>query len=108
MNKDEAKKKFPTYQPDPLTYHLPDAVKDPKNYFKIEKALLDTLKCKKDHSDPLEMAGCSTCTKNMLARRSLLKKFGFYSSAQYMRWKKIMNEMINPKRDPIKGTRWNK
>lgn len=67
---------------------LPDYVKDPKNYMKIEKALLETLSCGKAHSDPHQMAMCITCGDNMIKRRKLMAKFGFHSIEQYFAWRK--------------------
>lgn len=84
---------------DPLLAMLPDFVKDHKNYYKIQKALLETLSCRKSHSDPLDMAKCKKCTENMQVRRALLKKFGFVNSAQYMAWRRIHEEI--KKRVPL-------
>lgn len=72
---------------------LPDYVKDPKNYQKIEKALLETMVCPKSHSDPIEMTKCKKCTENMLARRQLLKKLGFKHPSVYLAWKKTHTEI---------------
>jgi len=73
----------------PLLKDLPDFVKAPENYMKIERALLDTLICRKAHAEIIEMAECRKCTTNMLERRALMKTFGFKTSAHYMTWKKI-------------------
>lgn len=67
---------------------LPNFTKDPKNFMKIERALLETLTCGKSHADPSEMALCKKCTENMLERRKLMGRFGFRSIEQYMAWKK--------------------
>lgn len=72
----------------PLLDMLPEFVKDPRNYLKIQKALLETLSCSKSHSDALEMAKCKKCTVNMQTRRALMKKFGFINAAQYMAWRR--------------------
>lgn len=81
---------------------LPDSVKDPKNFEKIQRALLETIrKCKKSHSDPHEMSLCKTCTEGMLERHALMGKFGFNSMKQYREWLKIMDIMINNKRVPL-------
>ena len=79
-------------QVDPLA-GLPAFVKEPKNYMKIEKALLETLSCGKSHSDPVEMMKCSTCTENMKKRRRLMKEFGFKSVEQYFAWRKVHAEI---------------
>lgn len=77
---------------DPLD-SLPDWVKHPKNYMKIQKALLETLTCGKSHSDPVKMAECPKCTENMKARRALMRKFGFKDSKVYMEWRRRQEEI---------------
>lgn len=72
---------------------LPEYVKHPKNYMKIQKALLETLSCGKSHGDPSEMIHCKKCAVNMVERRRLMKRFGFTSSAQYMAWRKTHEEI---------------
>ena len=68
---------------------LPDFVKDPANYRKIELALLDTLTgCRKSHSDITETSKCLKCTRNMKERRLLMKTFGFKTYGVYLQWKK--------------------
>ena len=73
---------------DPMLDSLPDYVKDPRNFMKIQRALIETLACATSHSDPMEMAHCAKCSENMLERRELMKKFGFKSPAQYMAWRR--------------------
>lgn len=72
---------------------LPDYTKNPKNYMKIQKELLESLACRKDHADPSEMFDCKTCQQNAFKRRKLMKKYGFTSPAQYMAWKKTHEEI---------------
>ena len=87
MNEQEAKQ-LPTYQQtDPLA-GLPEYLKHPSSYMKVEKALLETLTCGKLHSGPLGMRACKKCTENMLARRALMEKLGFKSIQQYFSWRK--------------------
>lgn len=84
---------------------LPDYVKDPKNFMKIERALLETLACGKSHADPVEMSSCQKCTQNMLERRKLMHSFGFTTPAIYMAWKKVQTEIraMTPDVDWEKG-----
>lgn len=72
---------------DPLK-NLPDWVKHPKNFEKIQRALLETLTCGKIHSDPAQQLHCSKCSENMLERRKLMKQFGFKDASMYMEWRK--------------------
>lgn len=83
----------------PLLKNLPEYVKDPRNFEKIELSLIKTLRCDKLHSDPLKMAECKKCTENMKVRRELMKKYGFSSYAVYMAWKQIHTEI--KKRMPL-------
>lgn len=83
----------------PTLAGLPEYLKDPKNYIKVQKALLETMSCSKSHSDPSEMFHCKQCTENMIKRRELMKKFGFKSPAQYLDWKKTHEEI--KKRMPL-------
>jgi len=83
----------------PVLAGLPEYLKDPKNYIPVQKALLETMACKKLHGDPSEMFECKTCTDNMVKRRELMAKFGFKSPAQYMEWKRTHEEI--KKRMPL-------
>lgn len=73
---------------DPMLSTLPDYVKDPRNFYKIQKALLETMVCHSSHSEPMDVFKCSKCQDNMLERRKLMLEFGFKSPAQYMAWRK--------------------
>lgn len=72
---------------------LPEFTKHPKNYEKIQRALLETLTCGKLHSDPAQALHCIKCSENMATRRQLMKKFGFKSPAQYMQWRRVHEEV---------------
>lgn len=67
---------------------LPEFTRDPRNFHKIQKALLETLVCHTSHSEPLDVFKCKKCTKNMIERRKLMEKFGFKSPEQYMEWRR--------------------
>lgn len=91
-----SKQQFPKFRRNPIFAGLPDYVKDPKNYNKIQKALLDTIACSKTHSDPSKMFDCLTCQRNTQERRALMAKMGFKNVGQYYAWKKVMHYMLNP------------
>lgn len=84
---------FPNYKSLNKVGHLPDFVKDPANYEKIERALLDTRFCGKTHSDPSQMFECKGCQNKTLERRELMEKFGFRDASDYLNWKKIHEEI---------------
>lgn len=72
----------------PLLDSLPEFLKDPANFEKIQKSILMTFISTCGHSEIMDWAKCDKCTKKMLERRKLLKKLGFKNPAQYMAWRK--------------------
>jgi len=80
---------------------LPDYVKDPKNYSKIQTALLDALATSHSHSDLFEWSICPACQDKLKEFRLLHKKFGFRNPAQYYAWKKVMDIIMNPMKNPL-------
>lgn len=93
----EEVKKFPKYTPSPYLKDLPDFLKDPKNYNKIQKALLNTLAGPHSHSEMLGWAGCKTCQNKIANLRGTMNKLGFTSPRQYYAWKKTMEFIVNRK-----------
>lgn len=84
---------FPTLKSVNPLDGLPEYLKKPESYEKVQMALLDTLACGKTHSDPLQMMECKKCAENMLVRRQLMKKLGFSGVEQYMAWRKTHEEI---------------
>ena len=84
----------------PLLANLPEYLKDPKNFKKVEMTIYDSLKgsCS-SHNDIAEWAGCAKCQMIFLNKAEVLKKLGFSSVPQYMAWKQIHQEII--KRVPL-------
>jgi len=78
----------------PLLEILPLHLKDPKNYFRIKKEILDTVLTNCGHDSITKMAECKKCSENMMKRRLLLKRLGFKNPQQYHMWQKIMDEII--------------
>lgn len=73
----------------PLVASLPPYLKDPKNYEKVQKVILNSFSSKHSHGEVVEWASCVTCQKKFSNRSFVLKKLGFVNPAQYMAWKKI-------------------
>ena len=73
----------------PLLEMLPLHLKDPKNYFRIKKEILDTVLTNCGHDSITKMAECKKCSENMMKRRLLLKRLGFKNPQQYHMWQKI-------------------
>lgn len=103
MTENEAKE-LPKYRPNPIFNGLPDYLKDPKNFKKIEKAILETLAGKCSHGEVIEWATCAKCQRRFAERSAFIQKLGFRSPAQYMAWKKVHEEIT--RRDPL--TDWKK
>lgn len=78
----------------PLIASLPPYLKDPANFEKVQKSIIETFRSTCSHSDMLEWSNCLKCTKKMLERRALLKKLGFKSAAQYMAWRKVHETIV--------------
>jgi hypothetical protein len=95
-------KVFPKYTPNPLLRGLPQYLKDPKNYKKIQKTTINALAGTHSHGEIMEWAECFVCQKRFAERSGVMKKLGFQSPAQYLEWSKVMRIMINPKRVPIR------
>jgi hypothetical protein len=90
MNKEEAKN-LPKYTPNQLLKDLPDFLKDPANYNKIQKDLIDCLAGKHSHSEMIGWAQCLECQGKMADLRNKINKYGFTSPNQYFAWKKVMD-----------------
>ncbi len=85
----------------PWYYGLPDYLKDPAHYYKIEKLIYETLASSCSHGEVMEWASCVKCQKRFFERNSVLKHLGFSNPRQYLNWKKVMNLIINKTRQPL-------
>lgn len=68
---------------------LPQYLKDPEVYPKIQKALLETIATTHSHSDLLEWGGCVPCQIKMHNHGEMMRKLGFQSPQQYRAWCKV-------------------
>lgn len=90
---------FPDHKQVPVLAGLPQHLKDPEIYPKIQKALLETLASSHSHGDMLEWSNCVPCQAKMHEHAELMRKLGFASGAQYMAWRKV-HETIT-RRSPL-------
>ena len=102
MSKKINAKTFPRYTPNPLFAGLSDYVKDPANFNKIQRILLNELAGQHSHSEMTNWANCKTCQDKSQERVMLMRKLGFTSAAIYLGWRKIMEQMISPRRVKIR------
>jgi hypothetical protein len=68
---------------------LPEYLKDPKNYEKIQRDLLDTLASSHSHGEMIEWASCYHCQIKFAQHAEAVRLLGFRSPAQYFAWKKV-------------------
>lgn len=94
-------KDLPTMlKPHPILAELPAYLKDPANYAKIQKAIIDAGATKHSHGDVLIWASCKACQKKQMDRLAMMKALGFRTKAHYMVWRKIHAEIT--RRDKLR------
>ena len=81
---------------------IPAYLKDPANYDKVRKVILDSLAGNCSHGEMIEWAGCPKCQKRFAEKGQVIKKLGFRSMAQYMAWQRIHEEIKKLERVPLK------
>lgn len=86
----------------PIFLGMPEYLKDPANYEKIQKTIIESFAGKHSHGEVVEWAACFACQKRFAERGHVIKKFGFRSPKQYMAWKKVMHQMRSLKRDKLR------
>lgn len=89
---------FPKYKP--RTADFPPHLKDPANYQKIRKVILNAGATPHSHSDIGTWAACRKCQQAARNRTETMKGLGFKSGAHYLAWQKI-HEVIE-KRVPLR------
>lgn len=82
------------HAPHPLVQAMPAHLKDPANYKKIQKALLEAGSTPHSHGEVLEWASCIKCQKAQNNRLLMMKAMGFTSKAMYMTFRKIHEEIL--------------
>ena len=97
----EHPKELPKVIRRPITESLPAYLKDPKNYDKINKYIIQTLASKHSHGEVVEWAKCAACQRRFAERSNVLKKLGFPTIKYYMAWKRIHERMKTLVRDRI-------
>lgn len=100
--KDLKDKIFPKYAPNPYLKDLPAHLKDPRNYKKIQMALLETFASKHSHSEMEHWSKCKDCMERVREHGLLMRKLGFPTGRHYLEWKRVMSEIFNTKRDSLK------
>lgn len=84
-------------QPHPGLEGLPDALKDPECFNRVEAAIERAGMTAHKHRKPSEWIKCPSCQKKREARQEKIKEFGFKDYAQYLLWRQIMDIIKNRK-----------
>lgn len=80
---------------------IPQHLKEPEAYEKVQKALYEAGASTCDHSEVGEWATCFKCQRKQSDRLLMMKSLGFLSKAHYMTWRKIHEELRTQKRDKL-------
>lgn len=84
-----------------VLHGLPNYLKDPANYEKIQKAIINAGATRHSHSEVADWAGCFHCQQKEWDRKEMMLGLGFTSGRQYMVWKKVIHQMNSMTRDPL-------
>ena len=84
---------FPKYTPNPLLADLPEHLKDPANYAKVQKALLETLATTHSHGELFDWFKCTPCMNKARDHKELMVKLGFKTPQHYKEWQRIHHIM---------------
>ena len=89
------KSKLAEYTPDPLFADLPEQLKDPANYENVANKILKAGEAGHEHKHIIVWKRCKNCQQKFLERRAMVKKVGFSSYEQFLKWRRVMDIMIN-------------
>lgn len=84
---------FPKTKTQQIVKNFPPHLKDPANYDKIQKAIIEAGATKCSHGEIGEWAKCKKCQWALAKRSETMKKLGFKTSAHYLMWKKIHGQI---------------
>lgn len=80
---------------------FPPHLKDPANFEKIQRVVLEALAGNCSHEEMVEWAACSKCQRRFtIDRRNVMAGLGFASPTHYMIWKRIHTEIRQRVRFP--------
>ena len=92
---------FPKVKTHSIIENMPAYLKDPANYDKIQKAIIEAGRTPHSHSEVQDWAKCRKCQRALLNRSETMKKLGFKTGTHYMIWCKIHEQMKVILRDPL-------
>jgi len=95
-------KTVPKLKPNPVFKGLPDNLKDPKTFKKVEKKLINAIFSDHKHATVKAYLKCKRCQDKFKKRQAFIKDLGFTSYEQYTEWKKVMTIIDNKKDFQVK------
>jgi len=95
--------KIKNAKPNPIFERLPDELKDPKNFEKIERKIAKTMISDHKHSTIKQFIKCKRCEVKRQKRAKVIKELGFTSPEQYQNWKKVLHKIINKENFQLYG-----
>ncbi len=85
----------------PITSILPAHLKDPANYYKIKKAIIEAGRTKHSHGEVVDWAACATCQRAEWKKKEFMYAIGFTSGRQYLAWEKVMVQIPEHMKVPL-------
>lgn len=82
-------------KPNPIFKDLPERLKDPENFHKIERELFEVLQSDHKHATVKQYVSCAWCNKKRELRQNKMKAMGFQGIEQYLEWRKVMGIISN-------------
>lgn len=83
-------KEVPKLKKNPIFKGLPERLKDPSVYEKIERELFEAMKTDHKHKTVKQFVTCAWCQKKRELKQNKMKAMGFKSMGQYLEWRRIM------------------
>lgn len=93
---------IPNRLPDGPFKGMPQWLKEPSCYAKVQKFIIETLAGTHSHGEVIDWATCPQCQRRFYERRDVIMKLGFKSMGQYLAWQKVMRQIHAPRKDPLK------
>lgn len=82
--------KIKKLKPNPIFKGLSPRLKNPDNFVKIEKELIDCLKSDHKHRIIKAYVSCAWCQKKLQLKQQRMLAMGFKDYGQYVEWRRVM------------------
>jgi hypothetical protein len=83
------------YKANPILRGLPEHLKDPKSYKRVEQRLRMAMVSDHKHKDMKSFSECVRCRKKVKRKTEIMKEEGFKSYEQLMEWRRVQQIMNN-------------